>query len=46
MVAILSIILTVRSKTHALVGDEVTSLEFPQILKGKSETPYVVSYFF
>ena len=28
------------------VGDEVTSLKFLRFLKGKLETPYVVSYFF
>jgi hypothetical protein len=33
-------------KKSFLVGDEVTSLKFLRFLKNKSETPYVVSYFF
>jgi len=33
-------------KKLIFVGDEVTSLKSPGILRDKSETPYVVSYFF
>ena len=33
-------------KISFFVGDEVTSLKFLRFLKGKLETPYVVSYFF
>jgi hypothetical protein len=38
--------LAARQKISFFVGDEVTSLKFLWFLKGKLETPHVVSYFF